>query len=103
MAGEQQSTEVQLTISAPHQHRDEVERRLCRDIAHALDTGTVGEIFEKHHQLIVNYYRDVLPSSVSTTTLSPPPSTQKIADGFCERYHLHKVITNNGKSWRCRT
>ena len=36
------------------------------------------------------------------TTPSPPPSTQKTADDFCERYHLHKVITNNGKSWRCR-
>jgi hypothetical protein len=35
------------------------------------------------------------------TTPSPPPSTQKTTDGFCERYHLHKVITNNGKSWRC--
>jgi hypothetical protein len=40
-----------------------------------------------------------LPSSLTTT---PPPRTQKTADDFCERYHLHKVITNNGKSWRCR-
>ena len=42
---------------------------------------------------------EILPSSLPIT--SPPPPTQKTADGFCERYHLHKVFTNNGKSWRC--
>jgi hypothetical protein len=45
---------------------------------------------------------DTLPSSLPPTTPSPAPSTQKTADDFCERYHLHKVFTNNGKSWRCR-
>ena len=38
---------------------------------------------------------ETLPSSLPT----PPP--QKTAADFCERYHLHKVFTNNGKSWRC--
>jgi hypothetical protein len=42
---------------------------------------------------------ETLPSSVPTTP--PPPPTQKTADDFCERYHLHKRYTNNGKSWRC--
>jgi hypothetical protein len=45
---------------------------------------------------------DTPPSSPPPTTPSPQTSTQKTEDGFCERYHLHKVITNNGKSWRCR-
>jgi hypothetical protein len=40
---------------------------------------------------------EILPSSLPTT----PPPTQKTAADFCERYHLHKVFTNNGKSWRC--
>jgi hypothetical protein len=38
---------------------------------------------------------ETLPSSPST----PPP---KSAADFFERFHLHKVFTNNGKSWRCR-
>jgi hypothetical protein len=42
---------------------------------------------------------EILPSSLPTTP--PPPPTQKTAADFCERYHLHKVFTNNGKSWRC--
>ena len=34
---------------------------------------------------------------------SPPPSPppQKTTADFCEQFHLHKVFTNNGKSWRC--
>jgi len=40
----------------------------------------------------------ILPSSLPTT---PPPRPQKTTDDFCERFHLHKVFTNNGKSWRC--
>ena len=42
---------------------------------------------------------EILPSSLPTTP--PPAPTQKTAADFCERYHLHKVFTNNGKSWRC--
>jgi len=42
---------------------------------------------------------ETLPSSVPATP--PPPPTQRTADDFCERYHLHKRYTNNGKSWRC--
>ena len=42
---------------------------------------------------------ETLRSSLPTTR--PPPPTQKTADDFCERYHLHKRYTNNGKSWRC--
>jgi hypothetical protein len=42
---------------------------------------------------------EILPSSLPT--ISPPPPTQKAAAGFCERFHLHKVFTKNGKSWRC--
>jgi hypothetical protein len=42
---------------------------------------------------------ETLPSSLPTTP--PPPPTQRTADDFCERYHLHKRYTNNGKSWRC--
>ena len=42
---------------------------------------------------------EILPSSLITT---PPPSpTQKTTADYCERFHLHKVFTNNGKSWRC--
>ena len=50
----------------------------------------------------------VEPISAETTTSplplpsrppSPPP--QKTAADFCERFHLHKVFTKNGKSWRC--
>jgi hypothetical protein len=37
---------------------------------------------------------ETLPSSL--TPPSPPQKTD-----FCERFHLHKVFTNNGKSWRC--
>ena len=40
---------------------------------------------------------EILPLSVSTT----PPPRQKTGDDFCEQFHLHKVFTNNGKSWRC--
>jgi hypothetical protein len=39
---------------------------------------------------------ETLPSSLPT-----PPPPQKTAVDFCGRYHLHKVFTNNGKSWRC--
>jgi hypothetical protein len=42
---------------------------------------------------------ETLPSSLSTPPPAPPP--QKSATDFCERFHLHKVFTNNGKSWRC--
>jgi len=41
---------------------------------------------------------ETLPSSLPTI---PPPSPQKTAADICERFHLHKVFTNNGKSWRC--
>jgi hypothetical protein len=53
---------------------------------------------------------ETLPSSLSTppssppqktASLSTPPPSQKAAVDFCERFHLHKVFTNNGKSWRC--
>ena len=53
---------------------------------------------------------ETLPSSLSTPPSSPPqktaalptlPPPQKTAVDFCERFHLHKVFTNNGKSWRC--
>ena len=40
----------------------------------------------------------ILPSSLPTT---PPPRPQKTTDDFCERFHLHKVFSKNGKSWRC--
>jgi hypothetical protein len=43
---------------------------------------------------------ETLPSSLSTPPPAPPP--QKSAADFCERFHLHKVFTNNSKSWRCR-
>jgi hypothetical protein len=39
---------------------------------------------------------ETLPSSLPT-----PPPPQKTAADFCERFHLHKVFTSNGKSWRC--
>jgi hypothetical protein len=39
---------------------------------------------------------ETLPSSLPT-----PPPPQKTAVDFCGRFHLHKVFTNNGKSWRC--
>ena len=32
---------------------------------------------------------------------SPSPPLQKTAVGFCEQFHMHKVFTKNGKSWRC--
>ena len=41
---------------------------------------------------------EILPSSLITT---PPPLPQKTTTDICERFHLHKVFTNNGKSWRC--
>ena len=41
---------------------------------------------------------EILPTSLPTTP--PPPPTQKTSADFCERYPLHKVFTNNGKSWR---
>jgi hypothetical protein len=41
---------------------------------------------------------ETLPSSLPTIL---PPSPQKTAADICERFHLHKVFTNNGKSWRC--
>ena len=41
---------------------------------------------------------EALPSSLPTI---PPPPPQKTAADICERFHLHKVFTNNGKSWRC--
>jgi hypothetical protein len=43
---------------------------------------------------------ETLPSSLSKPP--PAPLPQKSAAEFCERFHLHKVFTNNGKSWRCR-
>ena len=45
---------------------------------------------------------ETLPSSLPTP--SPLPAStplQKTAAGFCEQFHMHKVFTNNGKSWRC--
>jgi hypothetical protein len=45
---------------------------------------------------------DTLPSSLTTIPPPPSPRTQKIADDFCEWFHLHKGFTKNGKSWRCR-
>ena len=39
------------------------------------------------------------PSSLPT--IPPPPPPQKTAADLCERFHLHKVFTNNGRSWRC--
>jgi hypothetical protein len=41
---------------------------------------------------------ETLPSSLPTPSPLPP---QKIAADFRERFHLHKVFINNGKSWRC--
>ena len=41
-----------------------------------------------------------LPLPLPLSSPSPPPS-QKTAADFCERFHLHKVFTKNGKSWRC--
>jgi len=41
---------------------------------------------------------EILPSSLRTI---PPPPPQKTTDDFCERFHLRKVFTGNGKSWRC--
>jgi len=43
---------------------------------------------------------ETLPSSLPTPPPAPP-SLQKNAAGFCEQFHMHKVFTNNGKSWRC--
>jgi hypothetical protein len=43
------------------------------------------------------------PETTTFPLPSPPPSSppQKTAAGFCEQYHMHKVFTKNGKSWRC--
>ena len=43
---------------------------------------------------------ETLPSSLPTPQPAPTP-LQKTAAGFCEQFHMHKVFTNNGKSWRC--
>jgi hypothetical protein len=40
-----------------------------------------------------------LPLPLPSPSPSPPP--QKTAAGFCEQFHMHKVFTKNGKSWRC--
>ncbi len=42
-----------------------------------------------------------LPATLPSSFTSPPPPPQKTAGGFCEQYHMHKVLTKNGKSWRC--
>jgi hypothetical protein len=42
---------------------------------------------------------ETLPSSLPAP--SPPPPQKTAAADFCERFHLHKVFTHNGKSWRC--
>jgi hypothetical protein len=43
-----------------------------------------------------------LPETLPSSLAAPPqPSPQKTAADFCERFHLHKVFTHNGKSWRC--
>jgi len=42
-----------------------------------------------------------LPETLPSSLTPPPPPPQKTAPDFCERFHLHKVFTNNGKSWRC--
>jgi hypothetical protein len=45
---------------------------------------------------------ETLPSSLPTPP--PPPALtplQKTAAGFCEQFHMHKVFTNSGTSWRC--
>ena len=45
---------------------------------------------------------ETLPSSLPTPPPPPaPPPLQKTAAGFCEQFHMHKVFSNNGKSWRC--
>jgi hypothetical protein len=42
-----------------------------------------------------------LPETLPSSLTPPPLPPQKTAPDFCERFHLHKVFTNNGKSWRC--
>jgi hypothetical protein len=42
-----------------------------------------------------------LPATLPSSLTSPPPPPQKSTPDFCERFHLHKVFTNNGRSWRC--
>jgi hypothetical protein len=37
----------------------------------------------------------------SSLPAPPPPRPQKTDADFCEQFHMHKVFTNNGKSWRC--
>ena len=36
------------------------------------------------------------PSAIVEPSSSPRPTTD-----ICEKYHMHKRYTNNGKSWRC--
>jgi len=59
----------------------------------------------------------VIPKAKNDKTLAPaepqadepdplaprhPHIAQNDDDDICVRHHLHKVFTNNGKSWRCK-
>lgn len=43
---------------------------------------------------------DVWP--VLTTAVKAPPRARDSGDALCRRHKLRKVVTNGGKSWRCR-
>ena len=47
----------------------------------------------------ISAFPETTTSPLPSPSPSPPP--QKTAADFCERFHLHKVFTKNGKSWRC--
>jgi hypothetical protein len=47
----------------------------------------------------ISAFPETTTSPLPSRPPSPPP--QKTAADFCERFHLHKVFTKNGKSWRC--
>jgi hypothetical protein len=47
----------------------------------------------------ISAFPETITSPLPSPSPSPPP--QKTAAGFCEQFHMHKVFTKNGKSWRC--
>jgi predicted component of type VI protein secretion system len=47
----------------------------------------------------ISAFPETTTSPLPSPSPSPPP--QKTAAGFCEQFHMHKVFTKNGKSWRC--
>ena len=49
----------------------------------------------------ISAFPETTTSPLPLPSPSPSPLPQKTVAGFCERFHLHKVFTKNGKSWRC--